>query len=72
MRRVGRHPEHNYLLNICSTYPTEWFSLLLLNYPVEKYTLNVECAIDFPNDLRTHKSLGDDARNNCDHMPEAI
>ena len=41
-------------------------------YPVEKYTLNVECAIDFPmNNLRTHESLGVDARNNCDHMPEA-
>ena len=32
-------------------------------YPVEIYTLNVECVID----LRTHKSLGVDARNNCDY-----
>ena len=53
MRRVFRYPEHNYLLYL----PHRVAVIIADYYPVEIYTLNVECVIDFPyNNLCEHIS----------------
>ena len=45
MLRVVRYPEYTYLL-VIDALPTP--SIIADYYPVEIYSLNVECVIDFP------------------------